>query len=108
MSRMKYDTTTRASGLAPTQATESAKQSHHLWCIHCERAYPYGDFRRVDTRHLCPFPDCVGAAALAWDWERVRKVNPDYPIMPTPGVVYPLFGKGIYSRRIGDGFGIER
>lgn len=79
-------------------AFERARQADFLWCIHCERAYQYGEFRRSGTRQLCPYVSCAGAEVFAWDWEKVRAANPDYPAEPSPGVVYPLFGKGVYIR----------
>lgn len=82
--------------LTPDLASMRARQCHHVWCIHCERAYPYGDFRQVGIRHLCPYTDCVGAAAFAWDWQRVRRVNANYPREPMRGVTYPLFGHGLH------------
>lgn len=31
-----------------------------LWCLHCERCYPAGEFRLVDGLEYCPYPDCDG------------------------------------------------
>jgi hypothetical protein len=80
------------------RALGRAREPDFLWCIHCERAYQHGDFRRVGDRQLCPYVSCAGAEIFAWDWEKVRSANPDYPATPTPGVVYPLFGHGVYQR----------
>lgn len=77
---------------------DRARQPEFLWCIHCERAYQFGDFRRSGTRQLCPYVSCAGASVFAWDWAKVRLANPSYPAEPSQGVVYPLFGKGIYTR----------
>ena len=76
----------------------TARQPDFLWCIHCERAYQHGDFRRAGGRQLCPYVSCAGAEVFAWDWEKVRSANPDYPAEPVAGVVYPLFGRGSYLR----------
>ena len=80
------------------QAFRRAREPDCLWCIHSERAYQYGDFRRAGGRQLCPYVSCSGAEVFAWDWEKVRSANPDYPAEPSPGVVYPLFGRGSYLR----------
>lgn len=77
---------------------QRAKQPDFLWCIHCERAYQYGDFKRDGTRRLCPYVSCAGATVFAWDWTKIRMANPSYPAEPSQGVVYPLFGKGVYTR----------
>ena len=77
---------------------QRARQPNFLWCIHCERAYQYGEFRQSGNRQLCPYLSCAGAEVFAWDWQKVRATNPDYPAEPSPGVVYPLFGKGVYIR----------
>ena len=76
------------------------REPDFLWCIHCERAYQYGDFRRAGGRQLCPYVSCLGAEVFAWDWEKVKSANPDYPSEPSPGVVYPLFGRGSYLRSV--------
>jgi hypothetical protein len=83
---------------AALNAFRRAREPDFLWCIHCERAYQHGDFRRAGGRQLCPYVSCVGAEVFAWDWEKVRSANPDYPAEPSPGVVYPLFGRGTYLR----------
>jgi hypothetical protein len=90
-----------------------------LWCLHCERAYPYGKFRLKpsdfsesdlefirsgsrwsgselralrDDLQMCPYDGCSGDAVLdAWDWNKVREVHPEYPAIPLYGVVYPLY-----------------
>src|SRR5918994_4481851 len=77
---------------------QRAKQPDFMWCIHCERAYQFGDFRRAGSRQLCPYVSCVGASVFAWDLNKVRAANPGYPAEPSQGVVYPLFGKGLYTR----------
>jgi hypothetical protein len=70
-----------------------------LWCIHCERAYQYGESRQLRGKPACPYVGCEDSQAEPWDWMRVRRANPDYPPLPSHGVVYPLFGRGVYTRR---------
>lgn len=77
-----------------------------LWCLHCERAYPMGNFR-VSSRglELCPYPGCDGDTVVdAWRWETVREHREDrYPLQPVAGLVYPLYddivGRWLKSRR---------
>ena len=80
-------------------ALHRSREPDFLWCIHCERAYQFGDFRRAGERQLCPYVNCAGSEVFAWDWQKVRSANPDYPDEPHPGVVYPLFGGGPHPRR---------
>lgn len=91
MSRVKADTVVRhrKQFTGPVRT----KNPDFLWCIHCERVYQYGDFRRAGNQDLCPYANCHGAEVFAWDWEQVRQANPDYPDQPVPGVTYPLFGR---------------
>lgn len=70
----------------------------HLWCLHCERTYPAGQFRQ-DPRsslQLCAYSDCDGDAVIdAWDWGNVRLDREDrYPEDPVHGTVYPLYEGG--------------
>ena len=65
-----------------------------VWCLHCERAYDVGEFRRIDGLRLCPYQDCDGDAVLdQWDWARIRHENSQYPASPMRGVFYPLYGR---------------
>lgn len=65
-----------------------------LWCLHCERAYPLGSYRVVGDLQLCPYAECDGDTALdLWPWGAVRVENPQYPIRPELGVVYPLYSQ---------------
>ena len=75
------------------------RPADYLWCIHCERAYQYGELRDAGGKPACPYVGCEGSQAEPWDWSRVRRANPGYPRQPSHGVVYPLFGRGTYIRR---------
>jgi hypothetical protein len=66
--------------------------SEWLWCLICERAYPRAP--GIADMQPCPYGDCKGQAGFyAWDWNRTRRVNPQYPPVPNAGVVYPLLGE---------------
>lgn len=65
----------------------------YYWCMHCERAYPRGEFRPVGDLQMCPYNECDGDAAIdAWDWSSIRDGNPTYPETPLEGVIYPMYG----------------
>ena len=72
--------------------------SDFVWCIHCERAYRYGE-PRADGKPACPYLGCEATRTAPMDWSQVRRLNPEYPDQPTHGVVYPMFGRGTYVRR---------
>jgi hypothetical protein len=69
--------------------SEPPPRSPWLWCLLCERTYP-----RIGTGDLqpCPYADCKAHAAsfYAWDWNRTRRLHPEYPGAPAPGTRYPL------------------
>ena len=72
---------------------EGPREAWH-WCLHCERAYPLGSYRQLRELQMCPYKDCDGDTVMdVWSWKRVQKENPDYPEIPTPGALYPLYGK---------------
>lgn len=65
-----------------------------LWCMHCERAYRYGEFRPVGSLQMCPYTDCDGDTVVdAWSWKRIRQGNPSYPERPREGEVYTMYGE---------------
>lgn len=81
-------------------------KSGYLWCLHCERAYKYGEYRIERTEaftvdhytvdaielEMCPYPDCDGDAYMdAFDWESIRENNPKYPKIPKRDEVYPMY-----------------
>jgi len=92
--------------------------SRWMWCLHCQRAYLYGCYRDgerfetdqgfaqavmecgdqeaidmlQDCMQLCPYPDCNGDAVMdSMTWEWLREYHPEYPEVPQPGVMYPLY-----------------
>lgn len=84
---------------------EGKEKSLYVWCLHCERTYLHGQFRKVkgekfvvnhvkyDTSYEgCVYEDCNGSAVLdAWDWNYVRENHEDYPEVPEKDKVYPLY-----------------
>lgn len=73
-------------------AFDETPRSPFLWCLHCERTYDRGQWRNEAEYQMCPYADCDGDAVIdAWDWASVRDHNPQYPEMPEPGRVYPLY-----------------
>jgi hypothetical protein len=63
----------------------------YLWCLHCGRAYRWGEYREIDGLQMCPYEGCDGDTVVdAWRWEEVREGNPDYPKTPKLGHVYEL------------------
>jgi len=63
-----------------------------LWCLHCERTYRRGECREIDGLQMCPYEGCDGDTVFdGWAWGTVREDHPDYPAIPIPGVVYPLY-----------------
>ena len=77
-------------------------ESLYVWCLHCERTYMRGEYRKVEgeifvVNHVkydtsyegCPYEDCNGSALVdAFDWNYFREHYPDYPEIPERGVVY--------------------
>lgn len=70
----------------------------YYWCLHCERAYHKEELRTViaedgSIMEMCHYSDCNGDAVIdAWDWEKIREGNPDYPEVPENGKHYPMYG----------------
>lgn len=67
------------------------------WCLHCGRTYKKGEIRaRMVLRYrmqLCAYSDCRGSVAVdGLEWVSVREANPQYPKVPTRGVVYEYPG----------------
>ncbi len=73
------------------------KDGQYYWCLHCERAYKKEELRTVVTGdgsmlEMCHYTDCDGDAFLdAWDWEKIREGNPEYPQVPEIGKHYPMY-----------------
>jgi hypothetical protein len=62
-----------------------------LWCLHCGRAYRWGEYREIDGLQMCPYEGCNGdTVGDGWRWEHVREGYPDYPKTPKLGHVYEL------------------
>jgi hypothetical protein len=65
------------------------RRSPWLWCLVCERAFPRESGRR--GIQPCPYEDCKDRAGFyAWDWNRTRRIHPEYPEVPRFGERYPL------------------
>lgn len=67
----------------------------YLYCIHCERAYERGFFRKQDDLQMCPYEGCDGDAVIdAWRWSDIADdQNPSYPEVPVLGKTYPMYGE---------------
>ncbi len=63
-----------------------------IWCSRCEKCYTVDEFRIVNGRKRCFYPNCDGTLLTAYDWARVRTLNPEYPLIPERKVRYPLAG----------------
>jgi len=77
--------------------TTGYEPGNWFWCMHCERAYPSGSFKRNNQDGLlyCPYPDCSGDIVLdARGWDLLLDSHEDYPVIPERGTVYPLYGHG--------------
>lgn len=59
-----------------------------VWCLHCGEAHSLVEWEEKEWR--CPTKRCDGWEWDAIPWEAVRKVRPEYPEVPAPGVIYPL------------------
>ena len=67
------------------------KPCEFLWCLHCYRAYRWGEDREINGLQMCPYEGCNGDTVMdGWEWEHVRRGNPDYPKVPKLGHVYEL------------------
>lgn len=87
------------------EAVSGKPKSEYMWCLHCERTYKYGKFREVKfkpfvvnhvryepTFQMCPYKDCDGDTVLdAKQWSDIREYHPEYPEIPEPDKVYPLY-----------------
>lgn len=61
----------------------------YLWCLHCNRAYKYGEFRQVGDLQLCPYSGCDGDTVFdAWDWEKFMAADSELPEIPEFGKFY--------------------
>jgi hypothetical protein len=63
-----------------------------LWCLHCERAYRWGEYRLIGGLQMCPYDGCDGDTVMdGWPWDSVRKGKQGYPKVPRLGHVYELY-----------------
>jgi hypothetical protein len=68
------------------------KRSVFFWCLHCERTYRQGECREINGLQMCPYDGCNGDTVCdAWPWEDIRSYNPQYPVIPEEGKVYPMY-----------------
>lgn len=68
------------------------KPGEWVWCLHCERCYQAGEFRRDYLYKLCPYPGCDGDTfGDQWRWAQIRWNHAEYPCVPERGVVYPMY-----------------
>lgn len=55
-------------------------------CLHCERYYRVGEFRKIDGLQYCPYPDCSGDAVIdvfgKWTGEGEPERGKVYPVNP--------------------------
>ncbi len=64
-----------------------------MWCLHCERCYQVGEFRKgADDLEYCPYDGCDGDTLFnSWPWMKIREAHPEYPEIPDREKVYPLY-----------------
>lgn len=69
----------------------TAKLSHLIWCLHCERVHTRLQWEL--NADMCPTPGCDGfVMGDGFNWEEVRAGREDrYPAKPEKGKVYPLY-----------------
>lgn len=74
-----------------------------MMCLHCGRAYRYGEHRALFTDYgdgdelckLCPYPDCdVWAEEEGMVWSQMLEQNPQLPSVPERGVRYGARSEG--------------
>src|SRR5437660_57496 len=67
------------------------ERDDYLWCLHCARAYKWGEYRLIGELQMCAYEGCNGDTVMdGWTWRAVREGNPDYPKVPKLGHVYEL------------------
>lgn len=62
------------------------RDSHYLWCLHCETV----DLRENWVKNDAECPTCNAGALDAWVWSSIAVEN-GYPKEPKPGTVYPMY-----------------
>jgi hypothetical protein len=78
----------KSSELKRKRKMKGKQYQKFVWCLHCERAFPEKDSR---NKMRCAYFGCDGHWGDIWEWETVRSVNPDYPVIPEKGKVYLLY-----------------
>lgn len=67
-------------------------ESGWLWCLHCMRAFRYGEFRPEGKLQMCPYEGCDGGTGIdAWCWDDHQPSMPHWPKVPERNVRYPLY-----------------
>lgn len=64
-----------------------------VWCLHCERCYKVGEFRKEkDGLEYCPYPDCSGDTLMdSFPWKALKEKHPEYPDIPERDKEYSLY-----------------
>lgn len=84
--------------------TESMTPGNYFVCIHCGRAFDWGDIVMMHEDPLtvnhvlleppdwpkCPYEDCNTNATWSYSWEQVRHYHPEYPDVPEKDVMYSI------------------
>lgn len=93
----RYKKKETAEDLAFKKELQDKTDGEWAWCLHCERAYNKKDIRWDERSglYMCAYEECNGDAWLdaTWDYASIREMNPDYPLVPEIGKVYPMYGK---------------
>jgi len=61
-----------------------------VWCCDCMRAYQAFEHARPNGIQKCPYVGCEGDYLDIEKWADVRKLRPNYPVVPTRNKVYIL------------------
>ena len=79
---------------------EGRRLGEWVICIHCERCYQVGEFRKRRLQlstlrrvilQMCPYDGCSGDTVLDADpWGDGRGRHPEYEEVPERGRVYPI------------------
>lgn len=74
------------------EGMEPDEKSEFLWCLHCEHAYRWGEYRLINGLQMCPYDGCNGDTVMdGWTWDSVREGKQGYPRVPKLGHVYELY-----------------
>lgn len=65
----------------------------YTWCLSCEQVYPTKLWRKMKWKRSGTCPNCgVWEEVESLPWQQVRLERKEYPLIPTIGLRYPLFG----------------